>query len=228
MSLSEDPPAAVPAPRDPDQPQDYRLLLPDGWFRIPLEPEARDRSVNALVEQRFEGVDNAPHVKEELRRDLRKRASKAYRNGGIELYLSLQQAGPVTVPASLLVTLAPLPHRGGLPLEALAQRLSEGKHTVEVGVGELPSGPAVRVISKQRGPVDEETGRSDISVGVDYHLPVPGAEAFLLLSFSTPLEPLEEAMTGLFDAVADTFVWVGAQSPDRSPTAEAGEERTDA
>ncbi|MGA5294904.1 hypothetical protein [Streptomyces koyangensis] len=209
----------------PDQPQDYRLLLPDGWFRVPLEPEARDRSVNALVEQRFEGVDNAPHVKEELRRDLRKRASKAYRNGGIELYLSLQQAGPVTVPASLLVTLAPLPHRGGLPLEALAQRLSEGKHTVEVGVGELPSGPAVRVISKQRGPVDEETGRSDISVGVDYHLPVPGAEAFLLLSFSTPLEPLEEAMTGLFDAVADTFAWVGEGVRDSADEEKSGQEQ---
>lgn len=228
MSLSKDSPAAVPAPRGPGRPQDYRLLLPDGWFRVPLEPEARDRSVNALVEQRFEGVDNAPHVKEELRRDLRKRAAKAYRNGGIELYLSLQPAGPVTVPAALLVTLAPLPHRGGLPLEALAQRLSEARHTVEAGVGELPSGPAVRVISKQRGPVDEKTGRSDITVGVDYHLPVPGAEAFLLLSFSTPLEPLEAAMTGLFDAVADTFVWVGAQSADRSVTAEAGDERTDA
>ncbi|MEF9905648.1 hypothetical protein [Streptomyces sp. P9-A2] len=92
-------------------PADYRLLLPEGWFRIPLDPEQRDRSVDALVERQFHGIDNAPHLKEELRADLRHRAAEAHRGGGIELYLSLQEAGPFTVPASLLVSLAPAPPR---------------------------------------------------------------------------------------------------------------------
>jgi hypothetical protein len=45
---------------------------------------------------------------------------------------------------------------------------------------------------------------------VDYYLPIPHSQAFLLLSFSTPLEAIAEAMVGLFDAVAASFTWQGA------------------
>ncbi|MFJ5289682.1 hypothetical protein [Streptomyces sp. NPDC088348] len=200
LNPDDAPPSAAPA--------DYRLLLPDGWFRIALEPDERDSSVAALVERQFEGVDNAPHLKAELRKDLLRRAAKAYRNGGIELYLSLQQAGPFTVPASLLVTLAPLKHREPLPLDALARSLAEnGPAGQEVGIGELTSGPAVRVRKQVEQAGDGSGGAAHFSTSVEYHLPVPGAAAFLLLDFSTPLEPLADAMAGLFDAIADSLCW---------------------
>lgn len=94
-------------------PGDYRLLLPDGWFRLPLEPRERERSADALVERRFQGIDNAPHVKEELRKDLRAHTAKAFRRGGIELYLSLQPVGPFTIPArSLPLCSSPSHHCG--------------------------------------------------------------------------------------------------------------------
>jgi hypothetical protein len=38
-------------------PNDYRLLLPEGWFRVDIGPELRERSVDALVSRQFEGVD---------------------------------------------------------------------------------------------------------------------------------------------------------------------------
>ncbi|MBC9731532.1 hypothetical protein [Streptomyces sp. TRM68367] len=98
------------SPQETAPPDDYRLLLPEGWFRISLDPEQRDKSIDALVQRQFHGIDNVPHLKEGLRKDLRRRATKAYRSGGIELYLSLQEVGPFTIPASLLVTLAPLRH----------------------------------------------------------------------------------------------------------------------
>ncbi|MFJ4549619.1 hypothetical protein ACIP4X_10355 [Streptomyces sp. NPDC088817] len=188
-------------------PGDYRLLLPDGWFRIHLEPDQRDKAVDALVERQFHGIDNAPHLKEELRRDLRRRAGKAYRSGGIELYLSLQEVGPFTIPASLLVTLAPLRHPEPLPLEALAQRFAdegEGSVTVE----ELRSGPAVRIRRLMPQAGDEEgTEPTHNSLSVEYHLPVPGTTAFLLLTFASPLEAIADAMAGLFDAIADSLTW---------------------
>ncbi|MFJ5897361.1 hypothetical protein ACIQFZ_18175 [Streptomyces sp. NPDC093064] len=161
----------------------------------------------ALVERQFHGIDNAPHLKEELRRDLQRGAAKAHRSGGIELYLSLQEVGPFTIPASLLVTLAPLRHPEPVPLEALAQRFvddGEGSVTIE----ELRSGPAVRVRRLMPQGNDEEgTEPPHNSLSVEYHLPIPGTTAFLLLTFSTPIEAIADAMAGLFDAIADSLTW---------------------
>lgn len=202
------------APQDPGPPRDYRLLLPDGWFRILLDPpEQREKSVDALVERQFQGIDNAPHLKDELRKDVRRRSAKAARSGGVELYLSLQQVGPFTIPASLLVTLAPLRHPQPLPAQALAEALAaDGEATVSVE--ELPSGEAVRVrrlTGTGTGRPEPDTGggpdEPHRSVLVEYHVPVPGTTAFLLLTFSTPLEPIADAMAELFDAVATSLTW---------------------
>ncbi|WP_333750829.1 hypothetical protein [Streptomyces sp. IBSBF 2394] len=206
----------------PTPPADYRLLLPDGWFRIPLDPDQRDSSIDALVERQFRGIDNAPHLKEELRGDLRRRAVKAYRGGGIELYLSFQAVGPLTIPASLLVTLAPLLHAEPLPPEDLARVLAEdaeatedgngnaGTPVPEIAVEELTAGTAVRVRRLTRQPGDNgpyAPQAAHASVSVEYHLPVPGTTAYLLLTFSTPLEPIADAMAGLFDAIAGSLTW---------------------
>ncbi|MCK8435757.1 hypothetical protein G3I77_22895 [Streptomyces sp. D2-8] len=187
-------------------PGDYRLLLPDGWFQIPLDPEQRDKSIDALVERQFRGIDDAPHLKDGLRKDLRRRATRAYRSGGIELYLSLQEVGPFTIPASLLVTLAPLRHPEALPLQVLAQALARDGEGA-VSIEELHSGTAVRVRKLTPQGDDETSESSHNSLSVDYHLPVPGAMAFLLLTFSTPLEPIADAMAELFDAIADSLTW---------------------
>jgi hypothetical protein len=42
---------------------------------------------------------------------------------------------------------------------------------------------------------------------LDLHVPVPDSSAWLLLSFSTPLAPLADALVGMFDAVAGTLRW---------------------
>ncbi|MFG3271208.1 hypothetical protein [Streptomyces luteogriseus] len=196
-------------------PTDYRLLLPEGWFRVHIDPELRERSVDALVSRQFEGVDNAPHLKRQLRDSLLGQAAAAFRDGGIELYLSLQKAGSLTIPASLLVTLLPPSGGSRWTVQETAARLS-AQRELEVSVAELSSGPAVRI--------RRSTGHPDLpappgapgspdqalpSVTVDYQLPVPGAGTSLLLTFSTPLVQIAEAMVQLFDAVAGSLVWVG-------------------
>ena len=41
----------------------YRLVAPDDWFAVGLEPDQMERSVAALVKRQFAGIDNAPHLK---------------------------------------------------------------------------------------------------------------------------------------------------------------------
>ncbi len=203
------------SPRTTASPSDYRLLLPDGWFRVRIDPEGRERSVDALVDRKFAGVDNAPHLKRQLRDELLTQATEAYRDGGIELYLSLQQAGPLTIPASLLITLLrPAPGTALPDTAELARRLSAGMEG-ETTVTELAAGTAVRVrrvTGQPNTPAPPGAAGSPDevlpSVTVDYQLPVPGAEAHLLLTFSTPLLQIADAMVELFDAVAGSLTWL--------------------
>ncbi|MDN3252553.1 hypothetical protein [Streptomyces sp. MA25(2023)] len=197
-------------------PADYRLLLPEGWFRLDIDPERRERSVDALVNRRFEGMDNVPHIKRQLRQDLLAQATAAFREGGIELYLSLQQAGPLTIPASLLVTFLPASSSGTTTsLEHVATRLaSDGQ--AEVEVVELAAGTAVRVRRATGGPDQAPPaglpGKAEEtlpSLTLDYQLSVPGTETHLLLTFSTPLVQIADAMVELFDAVAGSLTWMG-------------------
>ncbi|MFI9105894.1 hypothetical protein ACIGXA_35855 [Streptomyces fildesensis] len=193
-----------------ESPSDYRLLLPDGWFRIDLDPERREGAVDALVERQFRGIDDAPIIKQQVRDELRGRALEAYRNGGIELYMSLQSAGALTVPASLLVTLVPRESLGsGVPVDDLAGFLAErgGPDGYQVTVEDLPAGSSVRTRARTVPAADDPSGSALPVTSVDYHVPVPGSEAYLLLSFSTPLDPIADAMADLFDAVALSLKW---------------------
>ncbi|WP_369033622.1 MULTISPECIES: hypothetical protein [Streptomyces] len=205
---------------DPMPPADYQLLLPEGWFRVHIDPERRERSVDALVERQFNGIDNAPQIKAQVRQELIDQATKAFDEGGIELYLSLQQAGPLTVPASLLIALGLPPQGGRLPaLDDIAGRLAaEGNDSREVSVVELAAGPALRVReeyapTRDRPPTAETQKEADYalpSVTLDYQVQVPRAQAILLLTFSTPLVQIADAMVDLFDAVAGSLSWTDA------------------
>jgi len=200
----------VPDPSAPAPPADYQLLLPEGWFRLDIDPERRERSVDALVERQFRGVDNAPQIKRQLRQEMLAQATTAFEQGGIELYLSLQQAGPFTIPASLLIGLGLPPHGGRLPsLHALADELAadtRGKR--EVTVVELPAGEALRV-REESTPSPGAEDHFLPSVSLDFQVSVPHAQALLLLTFSTPLIQIADAMVELFDAVAGSLSWKG-------------------
>ena len=180
-----------------NRPDDYLLILPEGWFRIGLEPGAYEKSVAALTERQFRGVDNAPRLKQETRQRLLETARDAFRNGGIELYVSLQTAAGVPLSAALVVTLTP-PHEEDHVMVTPA-RLAEALNGNgrQITVIDLPAGQAVRVRSFD-SPV----------TNLDIHIPVPGSTAYLLLSFSTPLAPLADALVGMFDAIAATLKWV--------------------
>ncbi|WP_130796386.1 MULTISPECIES: hypothetical protein [Streptomyces] len=207
----ERPATARATPPDPP-PVHYRLITPQEWYQIPLAPGERERSVNALVDRQFQGQDDAAAAKHRVRGQLLEQAESAFRNHGVELYLSLQSVGPVTVPASLLVTFVPGHTVPCSSLEELAERAGGGDLEVESTLEELPSGPAVRVRRREE-PVDGSPADVEPPVAVDYYLPIPGTDDLLLLSFSTPLPAIADALVQLFDAVARSFAWTG---PDRT------------
>jgi hypothetical protein len=191
-------------------PADYRLFVPDGWFQISLLPEERDRSIVALADLQFRGIDNAPHLKSQLMRDLQKKAKDAYAIGGTELYLSLLMAGPVPLASSLLIS---VPASDEWPecsdpdelMEHLVSRNGVGDGELGV-VGLEAAGRAVRHRRKATDPEDE-MGDIGPSTTLTYYVPIPAAKRWLMLTFSTPLDPLADQMVELFDAVAGTLHW---------------------
>lgn len=192
-------------------PADYNLLVPDGWFQVSLDPEERDRCIVALVDLQFRGIDNAPHLKQELMRDMQKRAKDAYGIGGTELYLSLLTAGPVPLASSLLVS---VPGAGEWPAcsdaDELAEHLTE-RHVggnAELGVTQLEAaGKAVRIRRREAPEPESQLGNTLPTTTLTYYVPIPATQRWLMLTFSTPLDPLADQMVELFDTVAGTLHW---------------------
>ncbi|MBO4258017.1 hypothetical protein [Streptomyces griseorubiginosus] len=192
-------------------PKNYNVVVPDGWFQVSLDPDDRDRSIVALAELTFRGVDNAPHIKQEFMRDLQRKAKDAYRVGGTELYLSTLTVGPVPLASSLLIS---VPGPEEWPQTSDADELAEhllGQNTGgdrEVGVVELAvAGKSVRYRCREAADPDRQMGNTLPSTTLTYYVPIPTTVRWLLLNFSTPVDPLADQMVELFDAVAGTLHW---------------------
>lgn len=192
-------------------PADYNLIVPDGWFQISLDPDERDQSILALVDLQFRGIDNAPHLKKELMRDLQKRAQSAYGIGGTEMYLSLLTVGPVPLASSLLIS---VPAADEWPVCSDANELAEhlavrnaGAET-ELGVTQLEAaGTAVRLRRRDAPDPENQMGNTLPTTTLTYYVPIPATKRWLMLNFSTPVDPLADQMVRLFDAVAGTLHW---------------------
>ncbi|WP_437005195.1 hypothetical protein [Streptomyces sp. enrichment culture] len=95
---------ADPVPGDPEEvarlgrelrrtPVRLRIVAPRGVVSHRSRAGSRERSIDALVDRRFGGADNVPHLKRRLREELLAQAGAAYDQDDIELYLSMQRAG---------------------------------------------------------------------------------------------------------------------------------------
>lgn len=192
----------------------YRLVVPDGWFVIDLEPGRRERSVAALVERQFAGIDNVPHLKAQARQETLAKAESAYSAGGVEMFLSLQQIAGIPVAASLVTFLVPPPATGAVTAEELAATLAADEG--QVSVVDLPAGTSVRLL--RRAGRDGSAGSAGLagsgavdgdaaSATLEVFAPVPDSGWWLLLSFAAPIGPLAPALTKLFDAISMTLRW---------------------
>jgi hypothetical protein len=180
------------------------LVTPEDWYRLPLLEEQRlRRGVGELVDRQFHGRDDRPTLRRELVDALLEQAHRAREGGGVDMYLSDLPIGGVPLALSLVVALVPFP-TGATALEELAPGFDD--EGVQTTVVELPAGWALR---RQRVEATDtpELGVSQLdTLLVDYVLPGPG-ETALMLTFSSPLVLVADALAELFEAVAGTVRW---------------------
>lgn len=198
---------ATGAAAQPIPPRDYRMAIPEGWDRIVLDPARLDGQIERIVKRVTRGKDSIPHLKLQLAEAIKAQAVQAWSNGGVELYLSTQQIGDVTLSASLLTTYVPA-KKG--PLPTLTEHgTTLAKEGEDVAMVDLAAGPALRHRYRESADPSAEYGNTVPITHLDYHLALPNSDAQLMLSFSTPLEPLANQMVVLFDTIAATLQWLG-------------------
>ncbi|WP_217548904.1 hypothetical protein [Streptomyces sp. GbtcB6] len=190
-------------------PSDYRLAVPEGWERIVLDPEKWAHRIDKVVKRGLRRTKAGPQLEAALADRMREQAEAAHANGGVEMYVMNQLLGQVPVSAGLVVTLLrPAPGTETGDLGDIARSLALRATAEDVTLVGLPAGPAVRHRYLRRPAADDPDGNKLAVTHLDVYLAVPNSDQRLLLSFSTPMEPLAEALVGLFDAVARTLQWM--------------------
>ncbi|MFG2649784.1 hypothetical protein [Streptomyces sp. NPDC048436] len=78
----------------------------------------------------------------------------------------------------------------------------------EVGLVNLPAaGQAVRQRRREAPDPSAQLGNTLPNTLLTYYVPIPATKSWLLLNFSTPMDPLADQMVELFDVVAGTLHW---------------------
>jgi hypothetical protein len=190
-------------------PRDFAVLLPPGWVRIKLDG-SEPVVLASLVAAKVATVD--PAQREEARALLTRTLGGALRDakaaGGLDVLLSVAESHGVPIAASCLITY--LDQDGAkVPLDGLLMELAA--RGGQVTGTEIAGGPAIRHRCEVRPPdgslPDDQEPVSTRVTMVDFFLPLPGRPGLLVLSFSTPVEPLAEALVMLFDAIAESLRW---------------------
>jgi len=186
----------------------FGLITPEDWFRVPLVPEERRAaSVSALIKRQFAGVDDQPVLRRQAEEQLLGAAEAGVEQGGVVLYLSFLEAAGIPLSASLLISRI---HQRFDSLDAVSALRGKG----EAAHVRLPAaGRAARRRRSERTREARRLGTEFEDTIVEYFVPVPDRDEVLMLTFSTPLEPIADSMVELFDAVAGTLRWQKKAQP---------------
>lgn len=207
----------------------YRLVLPDGWVRLPADPVALRPAVRRWLSGRFAGQsrDATAQLRRELEQELVELADRGAEVRAVDLLLLTLDVADRPLSGSCVVSVLPLALSEPEQLAELAEAARGDALSSEVVP--LGAGSGVRVVRDEH-PVETPavlTGRQSeraaavvrelvgpdavtaptqppTSRAVDVFVPVPDVDLTLLLSFSTPVRPLFDALTELFTAIAAT------------------------
>lgn len=176
------------------------VVLPADWHVVDLTHDAtRHADVTALVDAQLPRRDDLATLRRRLRHDVEEQSRRAAQAGGRFSAYMLDGVGPVPLPAVLTAYRTPGALATDDDLHALADALTARlgpAGTVDAGAG--PLGPVLRAVALRPAADDDAP---DLLVGEYWSDPDDG-DGLLLLSFSTPLAALRDAMLDLFDAIA--------------------------
>lgn len=197
-----------------NRPMGWSLLLPPGWWHVPLDAR-QHQSVKALLDRCLASLprDRVATLRRELEGELTGLAERAVRNGAVDMYLNVDLKRAQPVAASCLATRIPIGGATTLPAVELAAALGN-RPGDEVGVLDVAGMQAARVRRREQVGEVPVGGGTDVPwpdelpiTRLDVYVPVPGRQEMLLLSFSTPMDPIADAMVALFDAIAGSLRW---------------------
>jgi hypothetical protein len=192
----------------------YRLALPPPWRRIPLDRTA-ESSIQAIVDDvaaKHTPKDIPPDQigpkKRELVREIMGQVSQARDNGGVDLYLPLDQIRGYSVQASFVVNRV-IPD-ANMSADEVPQVMASLLRDAEAG----PVSVADTVWVRRERSVPRDGEDTVDSVRVEYFTAVPGqARAWILVSFSSAGQPITgpdgegNMLVELFDAIMTTWRW---------------------
>jgi len=193
-------------------PADVGVVVPGDWWLIPLvDAEARRRAVRGLVDRQFQGVDDQPHLKHDLRQRLSVSAEQAAGANGRLMAVSIGRVGGIPLSATLTTYWIPLgAPLGSSHLDDLTANLVDidaGAHGVRYDKAEFEAGPALRRARRQTSGDPALTEEPTELLLVDYWIQVPDRGGLAQLTFSTPLVMWEDPLLTLFDAISATAHW---------------------
>ncbi len=202
----EPPPAAA---------RGYMLVLPPGWARIPLR-DGTDEVIRGILDRSFEGLprDRYGPLRSEVEKKLGRQVRAAREAGGLDLYLPVERAHDVTIPASFLVAEVSFDSMGSAtPADVAAALVAADPSAAVVPLDSVPAVRTDRLAAggARPGPQEEEVPASR---RVEYTVGVPGdPQRWLTVAFSTvapstgPDGDLAQLLVELFDALMTTFRW---------------------
>lgn len=192
----------------------FSLRVPDSWFRLEVDPRTRRAALEELVTRQVREVPQLRAHRTTVARIVREQAQQAW-DSGVAFCACLVEPtedGPVvaSVTVSVLSALTGVGSTGTDRLVALA-----APFTPQVGLGgagcwrevstvDVPGvGPAVRARGVQDVALPEDTGVLRV-VLLQTIAPLPRSRA-LLVTCSSPVLALTEALLDVFDAVSGTL-----------------------
>jgi hypothetical protein len=183
----------------------FDLAVPEGWLALSSTGSAADhrgalvREVEAVAERL--GAAGAAPTMLDLATQV---AADADERGAAVAAVGFELIGAQVVVTSMLAVCLPgaQPADPGELAAVLAAPSPDDLRQREVDVVTLPVGPAVRVhaIADQSRP--EDGSPTVVVEGVDHFIPVPGGTDVLLVSCTTPMVAVGDAVLPTFDAIA--------------------------
>lgn len=227
--------ASTPRARPEAPLPQLRFRLPGEWWPLPLtDAAALEESLRGLALRQIGPQDDRAVLRAQLRERTRAAALAARDGGGVMTYLALEIVEAAPLPTSFTVF---LPEQRLTPVlgtgpDAVIDLLEQGLRSIGVdGIEsaeriDTPATQALRIHRTLVAPLapDERptvpvpddapwAAEERRTLVADYWLAVPGRRRFVLVSFSTPLVPLQDVMLGLFDSIVQAAYWAETTSP---------------
>ncbi len=209
-AITGEPTPSADAPSD--LPARFFIATPADWIHADVSvdgPAAARRLLDSLP------VDPGQHaLKHQVGHELGRALTTARQQGAVMAAFWSRSLDGRAIGASLTVAIAPfgtasaLADDGGVDLDrvmrTVAEAVERGEDGGEVGVIDLPAGPAVRLRKRQAADALGDAHETDV---VQFFVPIPGRLNLLVMTFSTPTVELADALGELFDAMAASLRW---------------------